>query len=70
MPDEIKRLLESGAVRLAVTAFLVGVAWSSLYAEISTMQTELNTIRVLVCKQTPGDSMCAIILPSQTAQRP
>lgn len=70
MPDTLKQVFDSGPIRLAITAFLVGVAWANLHAEnvytelkhdaqLAAIRTELHTIQVLVCRGTPKDSMCA-----------
>lgn len=74
MPDQLKALLDSGPVRVALMAFLIGVAWANINAQVTQtkleedaqlamIRTDIHAMKVLLCRDTPHDSMCSPATP-------
>ncbi len=67
MTEQLKTWLAQNAVRLIITAFLVGVAWATLHAEVKSkadratveqMAADIRDIKVILCDDHPADSAC------------
>jgi hypothetical protein len=67
MTDRMKDWIAQNAVRLTLTAFLVGGAWFTLRAEVASkadkamveaMAQDIRDIKTLICRSYPGDSSC------------
>jgi len=65
----LTELVRSPWIRVAITAFFIGVAWSDLHATIrenkmasdsrfAVMATDLHVLKVLACRSYPHDSVC------------
>ena len=69
MTDAFKTVVESPWVKLAMTMFFIGVAWSDLKAgqredqlrndaKFAMMASDIHVLKVLACKSNPHDSVC------------
>lgn len=69
--DILSQLFDSGPIRIALTAFFIGMAWSDLHSEIrenkmesdtrfAVMASDLHALKVLACRAYPNDSVCAV----------